>query len=87
MYRRECGHIGAAHGGKSQQSSSTVQEYSGEVTVMMMSPNQKSPKPGPDVTEPDVRDDPDDLPDYGDPPVEEPPQAPGQGGEIRSQAH
>jgi hypothetical protein len=53
-----------------------------EVFVMEMNPNQKSPKPRPDVTEPDVRDDPEDLPDYGDPPVEEPPKSPYSPGQV-----
>lgn len=43
---------------------------------MMMNTAQKDPKPRPDVTEPDIRDDPADLPDYGDPPVQEPPKSP-----------
>jgi hypothetical protein len=34
---------------------------------------QLNPKPKPDVTEPDIKDDPHDLPDYGDPPREAPP--------------
>lgn len=41
----------------------------------MMDPGSQNPKPKPDITEPDVSDDPNDLPDYGDPPVEQPPTA------------